>query len=231
MEIFNFPKEWKVDKIVPKEIIYRVADADEKLKRIFIENVERIRLQYMLNYKNTNIESYIDNKERYEEINFLKVELKEKGKENTVSKLLHQLIPKGTVVVLGFEDEILISLAKKEITETTLKVEELENSLWIKNEDEYLKEFLYKNFNSTNLKLFYESIVEKIKIYNLSKTLKIDSNIGTNKIEKLEALNKEIEELKALRKKETQLNRILEIQTRLINLKKNKNIILKKELK
>lgn len=216
MEIFNFPKEWKVDKIVPKEIIYKVADADEKLKRIFIENVERIRLQYMLNYKNTNIESYVDSKERYEEINFLKVELKEKGKENTVSKLLHQLIPKGTVVVLGFEDEILISLAKKEITENTLRVVELQNSLWMKNEDEYLKEFLYKNFNSTNLKLFYESIVEKIKIYNLSKNLKIDSNIDTSNIEKLEALNKEIEELKALRKKETQLNKVAEIQAKLM---------------
>ena len=148
MEIFNFPKELKIDKIVPKEIIYRVADADEKLKRIFVENVERIRLQYILNYKNTNIESYIDSKERYEEINFLKVELKEKGKENTVSKLLHQLIPKATVVILGFENEILISLAKKEITENTFKVEELQNSLWINNDDEYLKELIYKNFNS-----------------------------------------------------------------------------------
>lgn len=226
MEIFNFSKEWKVDKIVPKEIIYKVADADEKLKRIFIENVERIRLQYMLNYKNTNIESYVDSKERYEEINFLKVELKEKGKENTVSKLLHQLIPKGTVVVLGFEDEILISLAKKEITENTLKVEELQNSLWIKNEDEYLKEFLYKNFNSTNLKLFYESIVEKVKIYNLSKTLKIDSNIDTSNIEKLEALNKEIEELKALRKKETQLNKVAEIQAKLMEKMKERKDIL-----
>lgn len=225
MEIFNFSKEWKVDKIVPKEIIYKVADADEKLKRIFIENVERIRFQYMLNYKNTNIESYVDSKERYEEINFLKIELKEKGKENTVSKLLHQLILKGTVVVLGFEDEILISLAKKEITENTLKVEELQNSLWIKNEDEYLKEFLYKNFNSTNLKLFYESIVEKVKIYNLSKTLKIDSNIKTSNIEKLEDLNKEIEKLKALRKKETQLNKITEIQTKLMEkMKERKNL-------
>ncbi|WP_294093916.1 DUF4391 domain-containing protein [uncultured Cetobacterium sp.] len=222
MEIFNFPKELKIDKIVPKEIIYRVADADEKLKRIFVENVERIRLQYILNYKNTNIESYIDSKERYEEINFLKVELKEKGKENTVSKLLHQLIPKATVVILGFENEILISLAKKEITENTFKVEELQNSLWINNDDEYLKELIYKNFNSTNLKLFYESIIEKIKIYNLSKTLKIDSNIDTRNIEKLEALNKEIEELKALRKKETQLNKIAEIQTKLVAKMKEK---------
>lgn len=225
MEIFNFPKEWKVDKILPKEIIYKVADADEKLKRIFVENVERIRLQYMLNYKNTNIESYVDSKERYEEINFLKVELKEKEKENTVSKLLHQLIPKGTVVVLGFKNEILISLAKKEITENILKVKEIENSLWIDRDEEYLKEFLYKNLNSTNLKLFYESIVEKVKIYNLSKNLKIDTDIDTSKIEKLETLNKEIEELKTLRKKETQLNKIAEIQTKLMEKIKERNTI------
>ena len=139
---------------------------------------------------------------------------------------MHQLIHKGTVVVLGCEDEILISLAKKEITENTLRVEELQNSLWMKNEDEYLKEFLYKNFNSTNLKLFYESIVEKVKIYNLSKNLKIDSNIGTSNIGKLEALNKEIEELKALRKKETQLNKITEIQGKLMKKMKEKKDIL-----
>lgn len=216
MEIFNFPKEWKIDKIIPKDIIYKVADADEKLKRIFIENVERIRLEYILNYKNTNIESYVDSKERYEEINLLKVELKEKGKENTVSKLLHQLIPKGTVIVLNFKNEILISLAKKEITENTLKVKEIENSLWIDRDEEYLKDFLYKNLNSTNLKLFYESIIEKVKIYNLSKNLKIDTDIDTSKIEKLEALNKEIEELKTLRKKETQLNKVAEFQSKIM---------------
>lgn len=97
MKIFNFPKEWKVDKNVPKEIIYKVADADDKLKRIFVENVERIRFEYSLTPKNTHIESYINDEEKYEEINFLKVDLREKGKENIVLKLLHQLIPKGTV--------------------------------------------------------------------------------------------------------------------------------------
>ena len=156
----------------------------------------------------------------------MKVELKEKGKQNTISKLLHQLIPKGTVVILRFKNEILISLAKKEITENTLKVEELQNSLWINSDDKYLKELLYKNFNSTNLKLFYESILEKVKIYNLSKNLKIDSNIDISNIEKLEALNKEIEELKALRKKETQLNKITEIQTKLMEkIKERKDIL------
>lgn len=216
MDIFNFPKEWKIDKNIPKEIIYKVADADEKLKRIFIENVERIRFEYLLNQKNINIEGYIDIQERYEEIDFLKVELREKGKENIISKLLHQLIPKGTVLILCFKDESLISLAKKNIKENNFKIEELYNSEWIQNKDEWLQELNYKKFNSGNLKLFYESIIEKIRVYNLYKSLKIDKNINTNNLEKLEILNKEIMELKFLRKKETQTNRITEIQSKLV---------------
>ncbi|MGL5950520.1 MAG: DUF4391 domain-containing protein, partial [Cetobacterium sp.] len=165
--------------------------------------------------KNSNIESYRDGVERYEEINFLKVDLREKGKEKTVSKLLHGLIPKGTVIVLEFKDEIIISLANKKITDNRVIVEEIYNSLWIKREDECLKEFNYRNFNSGNLKLFYESIIEKLKIYNLSKSLGIKGKIETGNIERLEELNREIEELKALRKKETQINRIAEIQSKL----------------
>ncbi|MGL5428014.1 MAG: DUF4391 domain-containing protein [Cetobacterium sp.] len=217
MKNFGFPKEWKIDKNIPKEIIYKVADADEKLKRIFVDNVDKIRFDTLINPKNSNIESYISESERYDEIDFLKIELREKGKENTVSKLLHQLIPKCTVLLLSFGNEVLISLAKKNIDESSIKIDELINSIWICNDDVYLKEFNIRNLNSTNLKLFYESILEKVKIYNLSKSLKIESNIEPSNIQKLEALNKEIEELKAFRKKETQLNKIAEIQAKLMN--------------
>lgn len=48
MAIFNLPKGCKVDKNIPKEIIYRNAEADEKFKRIFIDNVEKIRYEYAL---------------------------------------------------------------------------------------------------------------------------------------------------------------------------------------
>ena len=216
MYIFNFPKEWKIDKNVPKEIIYKVADADEKLKKIFIENVERIRLIYSLSTNNTNIEKYITVDERYDEINFLKVVLRTRGKENIILKLMHKLILKGTVIILEFQDEILISLSNKKIENNKIIIVELYNSQWLDNKNEYLKEFNYKNYDSGNLKFFYNSILEKIKIYNLSKILKIDTKIDSNKIERLEELTNEIEELKLLRKKETQMNKIADIQSKLI---------------
>ena len=228
MEIFNLPNECKIDKNIPKEMIYKNAEANEKLKRVFIDNVEKIRFMYLLNFSNSNIQNYINDRERFEEIDFIKIILREKGKENVISKLFHQLIPKSTVIILEFKTEILISISNKKVEKERVIVEEVFNSNWIEIENKILEDLEYKKLNSTNLKVFYEDIIEKVRIINLSKKLNSESNIESENLELLEKLNKEIEELKVLRKKETQLNRITEIQTKIVKKIKERDSILKK---
>ena len=229
MEIFNLPKECKIDKNISKEVIYKNAEADEKLKRVFIDNVEKIRFMYLLNFSNSNIQDYINDKERFEEIDFIKIILKERGKENIISKLFHQLIPKSTVIILEFKNEILISVSDKRIDKEKIILVEVFNSNWIDIENKLLEELDYKKLNSTNLKLFYENIIEKVRIINLSRELNYKNSIESENIDLLEELNKEIEELKVLRKKETQINRIAEIQTKLLKKIEERNKILRKE--
>ena len=228
MEIFNLPNECKIDKNIPKEMIYKNAEANEKLKRVFIDNVEKIRFMYLLNFSNSNIQNYINDRERFEEIDFIKIILREKGKENVISKLFHQLIPKSTVIILEFKTEILISTSNKKVEKERVIVEEVFNSDWIDIENKILEDLEYKKLNSTNLKVFYEDIIEKVRIINLSKKLNSESNIESENLELLEKINKEIEELKVLRKKETQLNRITEIQTKIVKKIKERDSILKK---
>ena len=229
MEIFNLPKECKIDKNIPKEIIYKNAEADEKLKRVFIDNVEKIRFMYLLNFSNSNIQDYKNDKERFEEIDFIKIILKERGKENIISKLFHQLIPKSTVIILEFKNEILISTSNKRTDKEKIILEEVFNSNWIDIENKILDELDYKKLNSTNLKLFYENIIEKVRIINLSRELNYKNSIESENVDLLEELNKEIEELKVLRKKETQINRVAEIQTKLLKKIEERNKILRKE--
>lgn len=228
MEIFNLPNECKIDKNIPKEMIYKNAEANEKLKRVFIDTVEKIRFMYLLNFSNSNIQNYVSDKERFEEIDFIKIILREKGKENVISKLFHQLIPKSTVIILEFKTEILISTSNKKIEKERVIIEGVFNSNWIEIENKILEDLEYKKLNSTNLKVFYEDIIEKVRIINLSKKLNSESNIESENLELLEKLNKEIEELKTLRKKETQLNRITEIQTKMVKKIKERDSILKK---
>ena len=151
MEIFNLPNECKIDKNIPKEMIYKNAEANEKLKRVFIDTVEKIRFMYLLNFSNSNIQNYINDRERFEEIDFIKIILREKGKENVISKLFHQLIPKSTVIILEFKTEILISTSNKKIEKERVIVEEVFNSNWIEIENEILEDLEYKKLNSTNL--------------------------------------------------------------------------------
>ena len=229
MEIFNLPNECKIDKNIPKEVIYKNAEANDKLKRIFIDNVEKIKFMYLLNFSNSNIQNYINDKERFEEIDFIKIILKEKGKENIISKLFHQLIPKSTVILLEFKNEILISTSDKRTDKEKIILEEVFNSNWIDVENKMLKELEYKKLNSTNLKLFYDDITEKVRVINLSKKLNCENSIESENIDLLEKLNKEIEELKVIRKKETQINRVAEIQTKLLKKIEERNKILRKE--
>ena len=228
MEIFNLPNECKIDKNIPKEMIYKNAEANEKLKRVFIDTVEKIRFMYLLNFSNSNIQNYVSDKERFEEIDFIKIVLREKGKENIISKLFHQLIPKSTVIILEFKNEILISASNKKVDKERIILEEVFNSTWIDIENKILEDLEYKKLNSTNLKAFYEDITEKVRIINLSKKLNCENNIESENLELLEKINKEIEELKVLRKKETQLNRITEIQTKIVKKIKERDSILKK---
>lgn len=229
MEIFNLPIECKIDKNIPKEVIYKNAEANDKLKRIFIDTVEKIRFMYLLNFSNSNIQSYISDNERFEEIDFIKIILKEKGKENIISKLFHQLIPKSTIILLEFKKEILISTSDKRTDKEKIILEEVFNSTWIDVENKMLKELEYKKLNSTNLKLFYEDIIEKVRVINLSKKLNCENSIKSENVDLLEELNKEIEELKVIRKKETQINRVAEIQTKLLKKIEERNKILRKE--
>ena len=229
MEIFNLPNECKIDKNIPKEMIYKNAEANEKLKRVFIDTVEKIRFMYLLNFSNSNIQNYINDRERFEEIDFIKIILREKGKENIISKLFHQLIPKSTVIILEFKTEILISTCNKKIEKERVIVEEVFNSNWIEIENKILEDLEYKKLNSTNLKLFYDDITEKVRVINLSKKLNCENSIKSENVDLLEELNKEIEELKVIRKKETQLNRITEIQTKLLKKIEERNKILRKE--
>lgn len=228
MEIFNLPIECKIDKNIPKEVIYKNAEANDKLKRVFIDTVEKIRFMYLVNFSNSNIQSYISDNEKFEEIDFIKIILKEKGKENIISKLFHQLIPKSTVIILELKNEILISTSDKRTDKEKIILEEVFNNNWIDVENKMLKELEYKKLNSTNLKLFYEDITEKVRVINLSKKLNCENSIESENIDLLEKLNTEIEELKVLRKKETQINRVVEIQTKLLKKIEERNKILRK---
>lgn len=211
MKFFKLPNEWVNSKNISKETIYKILDADEKIKRIFIEYIEKIRLEYIVTETNSNISKVLKNEMKYEEIDFIKIYLRKQGKEGVISKIFHKIIPKPIVLILEYQDEKMLSTSKKRISGNKIIIENEYKSNWIKNE-KTLEELNFSKLDITNLERFYESISNRIRGLNLDKQLEID----LNKLDDLEKIEKEIEELKRVRKKETQINRIAEIQGKIL---------------
>jgi len=224
MIYFNFPKECKIDKNIPKEAIYKNINADEKMKNLFVDSIERVRLKYSLNYQNTNINSYINGNEKYEEINFITIELRHLGNEDRIMKIFHSFIPKATVLILQYGEKTLLSTAIKSI-DKGIKVEKIYNTPWYIMEDqsEFLQSLDMKGYNSINLKEFYRSISDRIKAFKVFGEHLQGKTLESEKLDELIRLKEELEEIKIKMKKENQLNRRVELSLEL----KKKNLQLK----
>lgn len=228
MQYFNFPKGCKIDKNIPKEAIYKNINADEKTKNLFVDSIERVRLKYSLNYQNTNIDPYVEDHERYEEINFITIELRHLGNEDRIMKIFHSFIPKATVLILQYGDKTLLSTAIKSI-DKSIKVEKMYNTPWYVVEDqlEFIQSLDMKGYNSINLKGFYESISDRIKAFKVFGEDLEGKELESEKLDELIRLKEELEEIKTKMIKENQLNRRVELS---LELKKKKLRIKKLEI-
>jgi len=197
MDYFGFSKELKLDKFLPKEFIYKQIGAKESVKKLFVENIEKIKIRSSIKEEGTNIKAYknIEEKEVYEEILFLKIEVKKKGKEEKIVDIFHNIFPRQTVIELKFNDLIYLSCASKKIGRTSQVIEKVYNTGWFQEEKE--KEFIeslnYKNYDLKNLKTFYESIVKRIRAFKIS-----ENSFTLEKIEEKENKFYEINETKEL---------------------------------
>jgi len=221
MNFFNFSKEWEVNKFIPKEAIYKNIDADEKMKKLFVDSIERVKLKYILNYENTNIETYIEGSERYEEINFISIELRRFGNEAKIAKIFHSFIPKATVLVFQYEDKILLSTAIKTM-DKNVKVEKIYNTSWIiaETQDEFISSLDLKGYNAINLKGFYDNILDRVKAFKVFGEDLEGKKLETEKLDKLIELKEKLEEIKIKMKKENQLNRRVELANKMRQIKK-----------
>jgi len=211
VKYFNFPKSWEDDQNIPKEVIYKVLNADTKTKEFISETIKKSRKKYTLNFENTGIEQ----NEIIDEINFIYIELKKRGKEEKIIRLFHNLIPRQTVLILASDNKTMISVAIKSI-DKVVKIEKIYNTDWFEEEKEnsFLETLDMKHYNAMNLKTFYESILDRVKTYKVFGGNVKKENIQTKDLDEMIRLKEELEEIEIKMKKETQLNRRVELGKR-----------------
>ena len=171
-QIFDLPKVKKT--FVAKKSVYQESNLSRKGIKCISDNVGRIYFISTID-EGFGVPSYVTEELDYSSIEFIWVELKNNEYKNA-AKILQQCIPKPTVIVLDYEDEIKISTAlkrKSAVSGDKVIIEEyylshlMDMNYLSEGEKEFLSSIKLRNLNYTNLYKMYLELCDKIFLSGL----------------------------------------------------------------
>ncbi|AQW20956.1 chemotaxis protein [Lentilactobacillus curieae] len=219
---WGFPNSTIINRNLPKTQIYpHMKEATDK--HFLQDSVQNIYVLATLRKDNTNIDVYEDDKELYQEIQFLYVKTKGKGDSTKIYKMLSLLIPYPLVILTDEPDSFTIYTGRFEKKSTGyLNLANIYPSPVY--QDEELQMVLHRisfiNLPNQNMKVLYDGIRDEIATF-MAKVQYGETvgHIDSEKKDKLDDLKKQMEDLRSNIKKEPQLNRKIDMQMKLKKLK------------
>lgn len=222
MEFLNLSKIHLIDRIIPKESLYKNAALTEKEKYYFVNSVERVKLYYTLTTGNSNLSSNIVEECNYDEIVFIELKLKRLDDINKILIIIHSSIPKPLVIIGNYEDEKIVSVAYKTNTNNRVRIVEVYNTPLIKD-NEKLKELSFEKVRASTISDTYKNYIAFVKkqmAQNLMKKSNLDNiEISNEKLDEFFKLQKELEVLLEQMKNEIQLKKRVELSLEIKKIK------------
>lgn len=206
-----------VNRVVPKKLFYEKAEYTKKDKDFFNKTIDKVTWLNSLKYSNINIEPYKDDEKEFEEIEIIKVVIKDDVNIKKAAEMIMKAIPYPMLIEFSFEDKRAFAVEKQRINKVDTDkniIEEIIITEMLSKNDEFFQKLNFKNFRNTNFYLMY------LDLYNLI-ALKIADELGINNVESAEeardlseeiiSIETEIEKLRNKLKKEKQFNKKMEI--------------------
>lgn len=219
---WKFPSATIINRNLPKTQIYpHMKNAADK--QFLQDSVQSIYMLASLKTDNTHIAVYEDDKELYQEIQFLYVKTKDKGDSTKIYKMLAHLLPYPLVILADEPDSFTIYTGRFEKLSTGfLKLVNVYPSSVYQDEnlEEVLQQISLIDLPRQNLKTFYDGLRDEIATATAkSQYGEAVGNITGEEKDQLDALKKQIEDLRGQIKTERQLNRKINMQMKLKKLK------------
>ena len=229
--LYHYPSTAKVDKIIPKNKFYQQGNANHRIERLFVEQVDSIRWAYKLSPHTINL----NDSETIKEIQIFSIVSRVERLDTEVLQFIDKLIPSPIIFEIVFEDKIkVIANYKRQSQADSQKFvlgkyyatdwqdltqrEDLPIVFGIADLYEYFIEQLLLSTNKASPNVV---LIPNIKANLSTMTQKTDSI--EDKIahaEKVALLTKQINELQKRMYKEKQFNRQVEMNLQLQTLQK-----------
>ena len=215
----ELPKSTEFNKKIPKQKFYENLEISPALKKIFIEQIDKIIWSNKIASSTTNLAGG----DLVKEIEVFEVSLKNPSLDGELLRHIDRAVPYHIVFILEYQGRYKACISYKEITlsgNMDFKVNSYYYTDWLDRQNLHLK------LEGLNLDIAYENFVRQIAGETLQKIASDESlKDSVARSEQKELLQRQILALESKIRKEKQLNRQIEINLELKKLRKEfKNI-------
>lgn len=204
LDYFKLPKKAIIDQRIYVKDLIQFAEAVGPTKTMIEKSIDTIHLVGILTEDTSSIWKYEDESYLYEEIELIKVDLKDDSKIKLLNEEIQRVFPNPVIVVYEYKENYLLSTALKRKNKLDNKksvIDSITTTEWFKL-DSMHNDLLSKiNYDKKNLKEFYEQIdyilsAEYVALITNNVPEVIDFTIKTKSImiQELLAKKKELEE-------------------------------------
>ena len=211
----ELPKSTEFNKKIPKQKFYENLEISYALKKIFIEQVDKILWSNKIASSSTNLADG----NLVKEIEVLEVFLKSPNLDDELLRHIDRVVPYHIVFILEYQGRYKACISYKEAAtygNRAFKVNSYYYTDWLDKQNLPLK------LDGLNLDAAYENFVRQIAGETLQKVASDESlKDSVARSEQKELLQKQILALESKIRKEKQLNKQIQINNELKKLKKD----------
>lgn len=232
IDALGLPEISRVDQRIPKKLLLENGAPTAADKRLISEAVDQLQWVAALKPNTVGIAEYKDEQREYLEIAVLTVSLKDNAQTSGVSRiseLVHRAIPYPTLLLVAYQNEIVITLANKRWSQTDASKVVLDDDVTAVDfsdittmKESICQDFLHSlslsepNYNLLDLYNSWLASVEAFKAAKLtgifeSKPTKEDIEARRVALADYERLQAEAGRIKGLANKEKQIARQVEL--------------------
>lgn len=213
--MYNLPPSTIVNRVIPKKTLVEQLGANTRMKDHFTDDV--VKVEWLAKFAPSTL-NVADGKDVHEISVFL-VPLKVKDCPNDIYSFIDGLMPRHTLFILKWNEQVCLHLNYKEWIENTAKTEK-SFTITKTYRSEWMKEdALLIHVEGLNMDAIYESLVRQVagnKITKQSDDLRTDVALSTER----EMLLKEIDALKRQEDSEKQPQKKFALHKQIMEIKK-----------
>lgn len=215
--IYDFPKKSIYGKVLPKNKIYRYANAGPRVKELFVREVDKLIWSHKLSPQTLNLsESGF-----VKEIQVITICLKSKDLDQDILRTIDKAIPSPVIFMLKANNKIRYGIAYK-------RRNEADKSKWV------VSEYFFSRWMKTdierqplpialNLKILYEMLIKNLIPITIVSSESMEEFI--TRIERIGIKQREAQKLQTKIRKAKQYNHKVELHTELGSLKKEIEVL------